>query len=193
MALSQGVVGKRQDPFRGFKFNVDIIESQGSVLPAGGFSNVSGLTSETAVIEYREGTDESTMRKLPGLTTFEDLTLQKGKSFNSALQQWKNEVFLANSSNNVPDNVFRKNLAVDLNNSQNVPVKSWDILKSWATKIEHSDLDAGASDVVIETLTLANEGHIPRNLVNNQNNLLNDVARAAGAEFFATGSGVSIV
>lgn len=190
MAQARGLSGKRQDPFRGFKFSVSIIERDRPALPAGGFATVSGLRSETARTEYREGIDDNTMRKLPGLTSFNDITLSKGKSFETVVQQWRNEVFLARSGNKIPDSDIRKDMFVELRNSQNVGVKGWDVLEAWAADIEHSDLDASSSDVFIETLVVANEGHIPKELFGNQNNVLNNIIQTAGQALFNVGRGI---
>ncbi len=48
---------KRNDPYNAFNF---IIDFGGS--PIAGFSECSGLSSETTVIEYREGSDKVEQR-----------------------------------------------------------------------------------------------------------------------------------
>ena len=54
--------GERNDPYAQFNF---IVELDG--LEVAGFTEVSGLATESDVIEYREGSEEATVRKLPGL------------------------------------------------------------------------------------------------------------------------------
>ena len=55
--------GKRNDPYGQFNF---LIEIDGVI--QGGFTEASGLTTDTNVIEYREGNEtHGTVRKLPGL------------------------------------------------------------------------------------------------------------------------------
>lgn len=53
------------DPYRAFNF---LVEMDG--LTAAGFSECSGLSTETDVIEYREGGDRGGVRKLPGLAKY---------------------------------------------------------------------------------------------------------------------------
>lgn len=44
----------------------------------GGFKSVSGLTSETEVVEFREGGDPEVVRKLPGRTKYSNIVLKRG-------------------------------------------------------------------------------------------------------------------
>ena len=50
----------RNDAFTSFNFIVDI---QGM---RAGFAEVGGLATETDIIEYREGNEDITVRKIPG-------------------------------------------------------------------------------------------------------------------------------
>ena len=67
----------RVDPYKNFNFRVEI-----DGITVAGFSECSGLESEVAVIEYREGADIS-VRKLPGLAKFGDVSLCAGCAWNS--------------------------------------------------------------------------------------------------------------
>jgi hypothetical protein len=60
------------DPLSGFNF---LLETGG--LLRAGFSEVTGLNSETDVVDYREGTDDITVRKLSGLKKFGMITLNR--------------------------------------------------------------------------------------------------------------------
>ena len=51
----------RVDPYRNFRF---LVEIDGIV--QAGFSECSGFGSDVEVVEYREGGEPSTVRKLPG-------------------------------------------------------------------------------------------------------------------------------
>ncbi|MEW6556030.1 MAG: phage tail protein [Elusimicrobiota bacterium] len=149
------IEGRRVDPFRGFKFRVIDVPRR---FESAGFTTVSGLNTETEVVEYREGDSAGHMHKLPGLTTFEDITLSRGKSTIDDFQIWRNEVYEVDRGGGLPDREFRRNLIIELRDYQNVPVKSWEVRDAWATRLEHGDLDATSSDVWIETLVLAHEG-----------------------------------
>jgi phage tail-like protein len=61
----------RLDPLASFNFIVDI---QGM---RAGFSEIGGLSTETDIIEYREGNEDITMRKLPGKRKYANITLNQ--------------------------------------------------------------------------------------------------------------------
>ena len=63
----------RVDPYKNFRF---LVELDGIV--QAGFTDCSGFGSNVEVIEYREGGDASTVRKLPGKISFPDITLKWG-------------------------------------------------------------------------------------------------------------------
>ena len=80
--------GKRNDPYGQFNF---LIEIDGVV--RGGFSEASGLTTDTNVIEYREGNEtHGTVRKLPGLIKYNNIVLKRGWTQDKKLWDWRKNV-----------------------------------------------------------------------------------------------------
>src|SRR3979490_2378912 len=77
----------RQDPLRNYRFRLEIDGIQ-----AGGFSEAFIEPTTTEVIEYREGSDSSHGRKLPGLTKFGNVTLKRGVSASLELSNWHLQV-----------------------------------------------------------------------------------------------------
>ena len=67
--------GGRIDPYRNFRFRVEI-----DGIPIASFAEATIADSTTDPIEYREGTDVTTVRKLSGLTKYGNITLKKGLS-----------------------------------------------------------------------------------------------------------------
>ena len=65
------------------------------------FAECSGLGSTTEVIENREGGDNTTVRKLPGKTTYTDITLKWGATTSTELWEWRLQI--------VQGHVVRKN------------------------------------------------------------------------------------
>lgn len=168
MAAGQQGVGSAldasaHDPYRGFKFKVLIGGAGGTAI---GFQSVTGLSEETEVVEYREGTDPITMRKLPGLTSYDDIVLSRGLSKSRFLLEWRKQVAHHSDSDKgladgIPAPNFRKPVTVQLfdkGDPNTSPVSEWEIFQAWPSALEISDLDAGSSDLVIETVTLAHEG-----------------------------------
>jgi len=65
--------GTRQDPFLAFRFEVSL-----AGLPAGGFSDCSGLASETEIQEFPEGGRNDTVHKLIVRSKQPNLVLKRG-------------------------------------------------------------------------------------------------------------------
>lgn len=66
-------VGDRKDPYRNYNFLVEI-----DGITRAGFQECSGLDSTQDPIEYREGTDSLTTRKLSGLVKYSNITFKWG-------------------------------------------------------------------------------------------------------------------
>jgi phage tail-like protein len=135
----------RHDPFKNFNFLVEI-----DGIAQAGFSECTGLRLEVDVIEYREGGERSSVRKLPGLAKVGDITLKRGVTISNELQAWFESV-----RNGVAD---RRNGAIVLLDDERKPVVRWKFFNAFPRKWEGPDLDAKGSDMAIETLTLSCEG-----------------------------------
>lgn len=135
----------RHDPYKAFKFRVEI-----DGLTAASFSEVSGLGSETTVVEYRAGTDPGSSRKLPGLTKHSNIVLKRGVTQDAELWQWRQRV--------IDGNVDRRNGSIVLQDDSGQDQVRWNFRNGWPCKLYGPDLNAHASDVAIETLELAHEG-----------------------------------
>lgn len=136
---------KRNDPYGRFNF---LLEIDG--VATAGFTEVSGLSTETSVIEYREGSDRSPTRKLPGITKYSNITLKRGITKDRSLWQWRKTVMDGATQ--------RKNGSVVLLDESRQEVARWNFHDAWPCKWEGSSLNATSSEVAIETLELAHEG-----------------------------------
>jgi phage tail-like protein len=138
--------GQRVDPFRSFNF---LVEIEG--IAQASFSECTGLSSTTEVIENREGGDNRTVRKLPGKTTYADISLKWGLTSSTELWDWRQQI--------ADGIVVRKNGSIvifDLANS--TEVARWNFFRAWPTKWEGPALNARGNDIAIDTLVLAHEG-----------------------------------
>jgi phage tail-like protein len=134
----------RVDPYRNFSFLVEI----GGITQAG-FSDCSGFGASTDPIEYREGGETKTVRKLPGLTKYTNITLKWGLTDSRELYNWYRDV--------VNGKIERKNgsiILLDLEGNEKV---RWNFFDAWPTKWDGPDFTAKGNDVAIETLELAHE------------------------------------
>lgn len=117
-----------------------------------GFTEVSGLSADLEVIEYREGSSpENLTQKMPGMKKFSNIVLKRGiiKGDNDFFR-WFNTVAL--------NQVEKRDVVISLLNEQHEPVMVWRVRNAWPCKIQGPELKAGASEVAIETLELAHDG-----------------------------------
>ena len=136
--------GKRVDPYRNFSFLVEI-----DGITQAGFSDASGFGASTDPIEYREGGETKTVRKLPGLTKYTNITLKWGLTDSRELYDWYKDV--------VNGKIDRKSgsiILLDLEGNEKV---RWNFFDAWPTKWDGPDFTAKGNDVAIETLELAHE------------------------------------
>ena len=134
------------DPFTSFHF---VVEADG--ITVGGFSECTGLDSETDVIEYREGNEQGiTVRKLPGLKKFSNITLKRGVSTNLELYTWRKTV--------MDGAIERKNVSIVLNDEQGNERVRWSLQNAWPCKYVAPELKASANEIAIETVELCHEG-----------------------------------
>lgn len=134
------------DPFASFNF---LLEIDG--IAQAGFSEVTGLNAESNVIEYREGNEGITMRKLPGLEKYGNITLKRGVTQSPELLAWHKNVI---DGDIVRDEV----MSIVLLDEKRQEVVRWNLRNAWPVKWMGPDLKAGANEIAIESLEIAHEG-----------------------------------
>jgi phage tail-like protein len=147
---------ERFDPYKNFKFRV---KWDGRYVA--GVSKVSALSRTTEVVEHREGGDPSTVRKSPGQTKFEAVTLERGVTHDTEFEKWANKVWNLGSGlgSEVSLRDFRKDVIIEVYNEAGQPVLSYNVLRCWPSEYQAvPELDASANAVAIQTLKLENEG-----------------------------------
>ncbi len=126
-----------------------------------GVSKVSVLKRTTEVIEHREGGDVSSLRKSPGQTSFEPITLERGVTHDVAFEQWANKVWNFGSGLGAEVSLkdFRKDIIIELYNEAGQLAVAYQIYRAWPSEYQAlPELDATANAVAIQTLVLQNEG-----------------------------------
>ncbi len=144
-----------RDPYRNFRFEVEI-----DGFTHAGFSKVSGLKHSIQVIDYREGGENEIMFKLPGQSTFDPITLERGMSTNEDFVTWIEQIFNLDNAAGAQGQVegWRKDVVIHLKDKSGSRVKKWTVYNCWPSEKTVGDLDASGNDVLIETLVLQNEG-----------------------------------
>ena len=137
--------GQRVDPYGNFNF---LVELDGITRAA--FQQASGFDSTIDVVEHREGGENTTPRKLPGMTKYSNITLKWGLTDDRELYDWHRQAVLGN--------VQRKNGSIILLDRQGNEKVRWNFVNAWPSKWDGPDFNAEGNDVAIETLELAHEG-----------------------------------
>jgi len=126
-----------------------LLEIDGTSDAVAGFTEVSGINMETDVVEYREGSDTATVRKLPGLRKYGNITLKRGYTTNTELWDWRKTV--------IDGATERKSGAIILLNEAREPALRWEFSEAWVSKYEGPALNATANETSIESIEIATE------------------------------------
>jgi phage tail-like protein len=137
---------QRDDPYLHYNFLVEIDGIQRA-----GFQEAGNLTTDTDVIDYREGSDVNlNVRKLTGLRKYTALTLKRGYTQNKELWLWRKDII-----NGI---VKRRSAEIILLDEARQPVLRWQVREAWISKWESGPFNAKTNEVTIESLELTHEG-----------------------------------
>ena len=141
----------RDDPYLAMNFLISIPGvSDDARSPRGSFSEVTGLGVELTPIEYRTGSEDITVRKLPGMRKFTNIILKRGVIGDTALWDWLRAA--------MQGQVQRVNLSIVLLNESREEVLRWNVRRAWPCKWSGPNLNAKNNEVAIETLEICHEG-----------------------------------
>lgn len=150
------VNAQRFDPYKNFKFRV---KWDGRYVA--GVSKVGALKRTTEVVEHREGGDPSSVRKSPGQSKYEPITLERGVTHDLEFEQWANKVWNYGSGLGMEVSLkdFRKDVIIELYNEAGQLVIAYKVYRCWVSEYTAMpELDASANAVAIQSMTLQNEG-----------------------------------
>jgi phage tail-like protein len=144
----------RNDPYRNFKFQV-LIDGK----PVAGLTRVSALVRKTDVVEWRTGGDPSVVRKIPGMTKYEPITLEQGLTHDPVFEQWANLVNNPDGDAAMSLKNFRKDIIINLLNLQGTVVMSYHVRRAWVSEFQAlPDLDSENAEIAIQRIVLEHEG-----------------------------------
>ena len=134
------------DPAAEFRFYVMIDD-----LVEGAFAECSGMRAEREVITVKEGGLNHRVHKLPGRTTYGEITLRKGVMFSIEFWDW----YTKGMKNG---EVKARDITIYHHSSYfNVPARWYDISNAYPIAWEAAALRADSSQVAMESLTLTFE------------------------------------
>jgi phage tail-like protein len=136
------------DPLIVYQFGLDL---GNNVL--GFFSEVSGIGSESEVIEDKVVTDgHDYVHKMPGRLKWGDVTLKRGITNNLEIWEWRQQV----EEGKMTD--ARKNCAILLYDRAGEVAARWDFLNAWPSKVSGPDIKADSNEFGVEEMVLVHEG-----------------------------------
>src|SRR4051794_20661703 len=129
----------RDDPLLSFNF---IVKIQGIEIA---FSEISGLTSESNVVEYRTGGETNTVSKLPGLVKYPPIVLKRGITPNGKdVWKWRKTV--------IDGKTERRSGTITLLDEARQAKLVWRFYEGWPSKLEGPGLNATDNKVAIESM-----------------------------------------
>lgn len=183
------------DPLRNFRYLVTFFpQDTGSTALANlgnppvtfGFTSISGMSVTTDSIPYREGGYNTTVHQIPGQTTFQPITFQRGVMLNTAVNwDWMKTLFATVQSGggalsakqnfrcDIEINVLQHPLpsgapvsdaagaittATTSPTATDIIAMRFIIYNAWPTSISYSDLNAGDNALLVEQMSVVHEG-----------------------------------
>ncbi|MCP4202228.1 MAG: phage tail protein [bacterium] len=134
----------RNDPYKNFRF---VLEIDG--IQQGGFRECSGFGSTVEVVEYREGGEPSTVRKLPGTISYPDITLNWGITDSRELYDWHLAA--------VRGEIERKNGSIILQDDLGEESVRYNFRDAWPSGWDGADLNSTGNEVAVDSLTISCE------------------------------------
>lgn len=149
----------RTDPYTRGNFKLDIITLDGS-FASSLWSKISARKMEFEQSEYREGGGNMIKTKVMGMLSSDDITCERGIS--EDYDVWKQFTKQYNPNKGYGDasaGKYKFDGIITLLDPDATEVVTWNVKKAWIKSIEEGELDALSSDVLAETIVLANEGY----------------------------------
>lgn len=158
-----GEVGIRLDPVLSHNFLVSLIDSSSTLalaksaaiaaiadIAVGGFNECTGIEMSLELEEYKEGGRNSEILKFPTRVNWSNITLKRGVGAFNVLWDWFYDF--------VEGKGKRRDGIIVLQNEMHVPNNIWLFWRGLPVKYSGPTLNAGQSNVAIESIEIAHEG-----------------------------------
>jgi phage tail-like protein len=146
----------RIDPYKNFKFRVFFTPSS---TPVAAVSKMSAVKRTTEAIEWREAGGPSVVRKMPGRSKFEPVTLEAGITHDKTFLDWAQQVNHPLGDAATSPLNFRREVIVQVLNMQGNPTLEFTLHRAWPSEFQAlPELDANANAIAIQILKLEYEG-----------------------------------
>ncbi|MFZ5744014.1 MAG: phage tail protein [Pseudomonadota bacterium] len=142
---------QRNDPYSSYNFLITVngISNDGNAV-SGSFKEIGGLEFEVSPIEYRNGSEATTVRKMPGLVKYTNLSCKRGITGDLVFWNW----VLAG----VKGQVQRADGSIILLDENRAEVMRWNFRRAWPSKYTGPSLNAANNEIALESLEICHEG-----------------------------------
>ena len=146
-------MANRTAPYPSYNYIVNLNGPRDPEKLLGGFSDVTGLSTEIHISEYRDGNEaQAHVRKIPGSHKTGDVTLKRGVVDSSDLWDWVNQTQTTGI-------LAQRDVVITLRDEANTPVQSWKLRSVVPMKYTGPTLSGkGGGEVAVEELVLCAEG-----------------------------------
>jgi phage tail-like protein len=127
---------KRIDPYGNYNFLVEI-----DGITRAAFRECTGFDSTIDVIEHREGGDNLTPRKLPGMTKHSNIVLKWGMTDDAELYEWHRAT--------VRGSVQRRNGSIVLLDVRGQERMRWNFVRAWPANWDGPDFHEDGKESAI--------------------------------------------
>jgi phage tail-like protein len=142
-------VERFDDPYGGHYFALEINGQQ-----IAHFLECSGLKSTSAVFEIEEGGVNGLTHKRPGQSKWENIVLRYATSASFELLAWRDKFLNDQFSYKGQENTG----AIILYDNSHNEVRRFSFKNAWPVSWEGPSLNAGSSELAVETLEISHEG-----------------------------------
>jgi phage tail-like protein len=144
--LTVGKTGDRNDPFLAFRFEVTLDDLK----IVGGFSECTGLSLDTEVLDYIEGGVNDHVQKFPTRTKQANIVLKRGV-VDRVMWDW----YFGLTQGVI---TFRNGSILVNDAAGGEPVMVWNFRQAFPCKFSGPELNAMQSNIAVETFELAHQG-----------------------------------
>lgn len=160
---------ERYDPYKNYRFKVKI--GTDYVMAC---NKVRELERTTKPVDFRAGGDPSLVRKSPGQTSYDPITLEAGVTHDPTFEAWANKVWTNSlskkGSNDVSLKDSRKDLIIELYNEAGQLAMAYKVYRAWVSEYQAMpELKGDGNETAITSIELEHEGWERDTVVNEPN------------------------
>lgn len=137
--------GQASRPHASFRFAVEIAGMTQAI-----FNECSGLSAQTEVFEFKEGGLNGYSHKLPGRTTYSNITLKRGMTDSNTLWTWYQDVIAKKDKS-----AALKDISIIQYRDDYTEVYRWNLTGAFPVRWTGPGFTAGTSAEAVESFELA--------------------------------------